>query len=205
MPQTQQPYFSQACENNKAPILAQLLPVLTNSRHLLEIGSGTGQHAVYFAKHLPHLIWQTSDRQAYHEGIHQWLTVNPSNNLRPPLLLDITEPWPLTQTIDAIYTANTLHIMSKAIVEAFFIGVGQHLTSQGHLCIYGPFNQNGQYTSKSNRQFDLRLKQNNPLSGIKALEWIEQLAVKQGLKLQKKVPMPANNLFLHFQKQSHPL
>ncbi|WP_299002189.1 DUF938 domain-containing protein [uncultured Shewanella sp.] len=200
MPHTQQDYFSQACENNKAPILKQLLPILANSREVLEIGSGTGQHAVYFAKHLSHLIWQTSDRQAYHQGIHHWLSSQPSHNLRPPLLLDVTKAWPLTQKVDAIFTANTLHIMSSTMVEAFFIGVGQHLFPQGQLCIYGPFNQNGHYTSKSNQHFDLHLKQNNPLSGIKALEWITTLASQQGLSLQSKVTMPANNLFLHFQK-----
>ncbi|WP_298774116.1 DUF938 domain-containing protein [uncultured Shewanella sp.] len=193
-------YFSKACENNKAPILKQLLPILANSHKVLEIGSGTGQHAVYFAKHLPHLIWQTSDRPAYHQGIQYWLTSYPSPNLRPPLSLDVTEPWPINHPMDALYTANTLHIMSHSMVEAFFHGVGQHLVPLGHLCIYGPFNQNGHYTSESNHEFDLRLKQNNPQSGIKALEWIEKLAGKQGLTLQSKEKMPANNIFLHFQK-----
>ncbi|MCL1127859.1 DUF938 domain-containing protein [Shewanella surugensis] len=202
MSHTQQDYFSQACENNKAPILEQLLPIFANSRNVLEIGSGTGQHAVYFAKHFPHLSWQTSDRPVYHRGIHHWLTAQPSNNLRSPLLLDVTEPWPLTQKVDAIFTANTLHIMSKAMVEAFFHGVGQHLTIQGNLCIYGPFNQQGHYSSDSNRQFDVHLKNNNPSSGIKALEWIERLANQQGLKLKIKENMPANNLFLHFKKEN---
>lgn len=202
MSHTQQDYFSQACENNKAPILKQLLPILANSQNVLEIGSGTGQHAVYFAKNLPHLIWQTSDRQAYHQGIHHRLSSQPSPNLRLPLLLDVTQAWPLFQPVDTIFTANTLHIMSKAMVEAFFYGVGQYLTIRGKVCIYGPFNLDGQYTSDSNRQFDLRLKQNNPLSGIKNLEWITTLASQQGLSLKTKVTMPANNLFLHFEKVS---
>ncbi|WP_064791624.1 DUF938 domain-containing protein [Shewanella woodyi] len=194
--------FSQACENNKAPILDAIRPLFLNSTHLLEIGTGTAQHAVHFAQHLPHLIWQTSDQQAYLEGIEMRLAQVQLMNLRKPLALDVTQTWPLSKqaNIDAMFTANTLHIMSKEMVEAFFNGVGEHLQPQGQLCIYGPFNYEGNYTSESNARFDIWLAEQNPQSAIRDIEWIVQLAKGQGLKLMADHTMPANNRLLHFIK-----
>ncbi|GGI97939.1 methylase [Shewanella hanedai] len=194
--------FSQACENNKAPILSIINTIFSTSAHLLEIGTGTGQHAVHFAKNLPHLTWQTSDQNAYIEGIKQQLALTEQPNLRLPLVLDVTQPWPIpTDTnIDGIFTANTLHIMSEEMVEAFFEGVGIHLQTQGQLCIYGPFNYAGKYTSESNALFDIRLAQQDPRSAIRDIEWVEQLAGGQGLKLVNDHAMPANNRLLHFVK-----
>lgn len=194
--------FSQACENNKAPILDVIRPLLLNSTHLLEIGTGTAQHAVYFAQHLPHLIWQTSDQQAYLEGIEMRLAQVQLMNLRKPLALDVTQAWPLSKqaNIDAMFTANTLHIMAKEMVEAFFNGVGEHLQPQGQLCIYGPFNYEGNYTSETNASFDIWLAEQNPQSAIRDIEWIIQLAKGQGLKLMADHTMPANNRLLHFIK-----
>ncbi|QQX78468.1 DUF938 domain-containing protein [Shewanella sp. KX20019] len=196
--------YSQSCENNKAAIAAILEDAFSQSTHVLEVGSGTGQHAVHFAKLLPHAIWQTSDQLEYHAGINAWLTKSPSSNLRQPWLLDVLKPWPIdpatTPLIDSIFSANTLHIMSKEMVSAFFNGVGKHLSAQGQLCIYGPFNYQGQYSSDSNRNFDGWLAAQNPQSAIRDFEWITALAAEQNLSLIADFSMPANNRLLHFEK-----
>ncbi|SQH77056.1 conserved protein of unknown function [Shewanella benthica] len=201
--------FSQACENNKAPILEAISQAFSSSNRVLEIGTGTGQHAVYFAQALPHLTWQTSDQAGYIDGINAQLKQARSqgdratDNLSPPLILDVTQPWPLSSHqagIDGIFTANTLHIMAKEMVEAFFIGVGKHLRTPGNLCIYGPFNYAGNYTSESNARFDTWLAQQDPRSAIRDIEWIVQLAENQGLRLVGDHSMPANNRLLHFVK-----
>ena len=112
--------FSQACENNKQPIFNVLDRVFANQKHVLEIGSGTGQHAVYFAKHLPFLTWQTSDLVINHTGINQWISDFPTANIRPPLAIDLASPQSITENIDAIFSANTLHIISWPLVQKFF-------------------------------------------------------------------------------------
>ncbi|MEC4724784.1 class I SAM-dependent methyltransferase [Shewanella sp. D64] len=200
---TSQLPFSQACENNKDSILNIINPIFSTATHLLEIGTGTGQHAVHFAKHLPHLIWQTSDQSIYLQGIEMRLAQSQIANLQMPLTLDVTTTWPLNKqaNIDAIFTANTLHIMAKDMVEAFFKGVGEHLQIQGQLCIYGPFNYGGNYSSESNARFDIWLAQQNPNSAIRDIEWISQLAENEGLKLIDDHAMPANNRLLHFVKE----
>ncbi|QYJ80308.1 DUF938 domain-containing protein [Shewanella acanthi] len=198
--------FSQACENNKGPILDVLLQAFSQSQHVLEIGSGTAQHAVHFARHLPHVLWQTSDQTDYIAGIiarcqQEGLALG-LDNLRLPLMLDVTQPWPvkdIAKSIDAVFTANTLHIMSKTMVEAFFDGLSQ-LDNLSTLCIYGPFNYQGQFTSDSNRQFDAFLKLRDSQSGIRDIEWIIELAQQQRLSLNQDVAMPANNRVLHFKK-----
>ncbi|SIR19163.1 Protein of unknown function [Shewanella morhuae] len=194
--------FSQVCENNKAPILAVLTQAFSLNRHVLEIGSGTGQHAVYFAANLPHLIWQTSDQAEYIGGVTaRCEQENTTTNLVLPLILDVTAPWPvdgLTPEIDAVFSANTLHIMSKNMVEAFFSGLGLYLPQLNTLCIYGPFNYQGEFSSDSNRQFDGFLKQRDPASGIRDIEWICCLASEQGFTLEQDVAMPANNRLLQF-------
>lgn len=194
--------YSQSCENNKSAIAAILVHSFCDAKHVLEIGSGTGQHAVYFASQLPQAIWQTSDQASYHAGINAWLAHQPSANLRAPIELDVTRPWPIAQLapVDAIFSANTLHIMSKAMVEAFFKGIGEHLASNGQLCVYGPFNYHGEYTSDSNCQFDKWLLEQNPQSAIRDFEWIMQLACTHGLEFIADHPMPANNRLLHFKK-----
>lgn len=198
---TQQP-FSQACENNKDPILRVINDIFSTSTHLLEIGTGTAQHAVYFAEHLPHLIWQTSDQFMYLDTISARLAQHQQPNLRLPLTLDVTSVWPIPVSahLDAIFTANTLHIMSKEMVKAFFKGVGKHLQANAPLCIYGPFKYAGKYTSESNAGFDLRLAEQDPDSAIRDIEWIIQLAEAQGLRLVNDHKMPANNCLLHFVK-----
>lgn len=203
--------FSQSCENNKSAILDVIIEVFSNAQLVLEIGTGTGQHAVHFAQAMPHLTWQTSDQACYIDGINNQikhaLNVNeasPIANIASPLTLDVTQSWPLDELegkIEGIFTANTLHIMAKEMVEAFFIGAGKHLQTGGSLCIYGPFNYDGNYTSDSNARFDIWLAQQDPSSAIRDIEWITQLANKQGLKLIDDHQMPANNRLLHFTKE----
>ncbi|NOU53025.1 DUF938 domain-containing protein [Pseudoalteromonas sp. JBTF-M23] len=191
--------FSQACENNKAPILCVIKPYLMHYERVLEIGSGTGQHAVYFAEQLPHLTWQTSDRVQNHTGIKSWIADSHVHNVIEPVALDLNNPWPVAK-VPAIYTANTLHIVSKELVEKFFQGIRAHLAKEGLLCIYGPFNYHGQFTSDSNAQFNSLLKNNDPHSGIRDFEWIESLSQQAGLSLLKDHAMPANNRLLLFKR-----
>lgn len=191
--------FSQACENNKQPILSLLTQWFAQSNHVLEVGSGTGQHCVHFATHLDHLHWQPSDQLTYLANLQARLAHFPLGNLADPVALDVSQSWPqFTNQVDAVYSANTLHIMSKPLVEAFFAGCGQVLATQGCVAVYGPFNYAGQYTSVSNQQFDDWLKQQNPHSGIRDIEWITSLAKQHDLHLQQDVAMPANNRMLYF-------
>lgn len=196
--------FSQACENNQPPILEVLKTAFGTSRHVLEIGSGTGQHSVYFAPRLPHLIWQTSDLQVNHAGIEAWRAAHGSPNLRASLEFDLaTSAWPEsneTTAIDAVFTSNTCHIVSWPLVARMFDLVGANLPAGGTLAIYGPFNYGGQFTSESNRAFDAWLRQRDPASGIRDFEAIHALAQARGLELQLDQAMPANNRTLVFRK-----
>ncbi|CAM4279869.1 DUF938 domain-containing protein [Pseudoalteromonas byunsanensis] len=191
--------FSQACENNKIPILSILKPHLEHYNYVLEIGSGTGQHGVYFAESMPHIVWQTSDRLCNHKGIEAWVADSSASNVRKPLNLDLNQPWPVGQ-VPVIYTANTLHIVSQVLVEKLFSGVAQHLAHDGLLCIYGPFNYGGEYTSQSNAAFDSFLKTQDQHSGIRDVEWIFSLAQQAGLRLLHDYQMPANNRLLLFKR-----
>ena len=195
--------FSQACENNKQAILNILKKHFIQTKQVLEIGSGSGQHGVYFAKNLPHLNWQTSDLKLNHQGINQWIDDFPSNNIKRPITIDLNFPWfnpVFTVPIDGIFTANTLHIVSWPLVRRFFEGVGANLSSNGVLSIYGPFNYHKQFTSQSNANFDLWLKDIDLQSGIRDFEAIVELADAAGLILLKDNEMPANNRLLVFVK-----
>jgi len=192
--------FSQACENNKNHILKALQPALQNAASVLEIGSGTGQHSVFFAKKLPHLQWYTSDREVNHQGIKLWHDEVQLANLHPPLLLDLNYSWPVNK-VDAVYTANTFHIVSWELITRFFAGLNQHLNQQGVVCVYGPFKYKGEFTSPSNDEFNSLLQSRDSLSGIRDFEAVEQLAVQSGLKLLSDTAMPANNQLLIFKRQ----
>lgn len=184
---------SEACERNKEPILAILREVFAHSHHVLEVGSGTGQHAVHFAAAMPHLVWQTSDLPANHEGITSWLIEAALPNTPPVLALDLSKPeWPI-QSTGAIFCANTIHIVSWPLVEALFRGIGRVLEPGGLLVLYGPFNYNGQFTSESNARFDVWLKNRDPVSGIRDFEKVDALASAQGLQQESDHEMPANN------------
>lgn len=193
--------YSESCDQNKYPILEVLKKEFVHAKHVLEIGSGTGQHAVFFGSQFPEIIWQTSDRLEYHAGIQQWLADSRLVNVLPPIELDVAlDHWP-DQTYDAIFSANTAHIMSAPQVEHMFNGVGKLLPSGGMFCLYGPFNYDGEYTSESNASFDQWLKNRDPLSGIKDINDVTQWAEQAGLVLAEDYKMPVNNRILVWVKQ----
>ena len=193
--------FSEASENNREPILAILHQAFAQVRTVLEIGSGTGQHAVHFARNLPNLSWQTSDLAENHAGIFQWLEEAALANAHPPLLLDVNvQPWPVAP-VEGVFTANTLHIISWPEVLKLLEGVGQVLLPGGVLCVYGPFNYAGQFTAPSNERFDAWLKARDPASGVRDFEALCAVAEQQGLLLEMDHPMPVNNRTLVFRKQ----
>jgi cyclopropane fatty-acyl-phospholipid synthase-like methyltransferase len=194
---TEKPY-SAACERNREPILAVLREHFSDRTQVLEIGSGTGQHAVHFAAALPHLTWQTSDRVEHHEGIRLWLDDARLPNALPPLALDVNGPWP-AQKFDAIFSANTLHIMSWPEVQTLFARLAQVMTGDARVVIYGPFNYGGQFTSEANAQFEQMLKESAAHMGIRDFEAVDALAQRIGLRLLKDHAMPANNRCLVWQ------
>jgi cyclopropane fatty-acyl-phospholipid synthase-like methyltransferase len=192
--------FAESCEQNKHPILEVLKKEFADVHAVLEIGSGTGQHAVFFAAQLPHLVWQPSDVVSSHTSITAWIADAELDNVLPPLELDVAHNhWP-AQQYDAIFSANTTHIMSWPEVEKLFAGIGKVLKSGGRFCLYGPFNYGGQYTSDSNAQFDQWLKARNPKSGIRDIEALDELAAAHGMKRINDYAMPANNRTLVWQK-----
>ena len=184
--------FAPSCERNQGPILDVLRRHLDATRRVLEVGSGTGQHAVHFAAAMPWLVWQGSDRAENLAGIAQWVAEAALPNTPPALDLDVEGPWP-GPGFDAVFTANSLHIMGWPQVEAFFAGVGKVLEAGGLLIVYGPFNYDGAFTSDSNRMFEQWLKDRDPASGIRDFEAIDALARGIGLMLVEDNPMPANN------------
>lgn len=184
--------FAPSCERNQGPILEVLRRHLGGARRVLEVGSGTGQHAVHFAAAMPWLGWQSSDRADNLPGIAAWLDDAALANTPHAIELDVDGPWPAT-TFDAVFTANSLHIMGWPQVEAFFGGVGAVLEPGGLLVVYGPFNYGGEFTSESNRAFEQWLKDRDPASGIRDIEAVDALARGNGLVLVEDNPMPANN------------
>jgi cyclopropane fatty-acyl-phospholipid synthase-like methyltransferase len=197
---TDKPY-SESCEQNRAPILAVLREVFADRSHVLEIGSGTGQHAVYFGAELSHLRWQTADLPLHHAGIRQWLDEAALPNVLPPIVLDANQKSWRSSRYDAVFSANTLHIMSWTEVESLFEGIGEVLETDGVLAIYGPFNYNGTFTSESNARFNAWLKARNPASGVRDFEAVDALARARGLMLQQDVAMPANNRTLLWRRR----
>ncbi len=184
--------FAPACERNREPILEVLRDWFADRRQLLEIGSGTGQHAVYFAAALPKLRWQASDVPENLPGIRLWLKEAALPNTPAPIAWDVNDSPPAGE-YDAVFSANTLHIMSWKEVERLF-GALPRLTKRGAvLVIYGPFNYEGQYTSQSNAQFDEALHSANPKRGIRDFEEVDALANAAGFTLKEDRTMPANN------------
>ncbi len=200
-----------ACERNREPILSVLRTHFADRRAVLEIGSGTGQHAVHFAAAMPWLSWQCSDRAEHLPGIRAWLGEAALENTPEPRQLDVTDTaWPRASTgsgrFDAVFSANTLHIMGWPAVEAFFAGAGRVLEGDGGmLVVYGPFNYGGAHTSDSNRDFDARLQARDPRSGIRDFEAVDALARGVGLQLVDDVAMPANNRCLVWRAGRSPL
>jgi cyclopropane fatty-acyl-phospholipid synthase-like methyltransferase len=188
--------FSEACERNKAPILSVLNSAFAERTAVLEIGSGTGQHAVHFAANLRHLIWQPTEQAPYLADLAERIEKEGTDNLRPPALLDVNQArWPVRE-VDAIFTANTLHIMSWPDVLAMFRGVDAVLRLGGAMCIYGPFRYGGRYTSDSNRGFDAMLQARDANSGMRDIHDVTAAAAQYGLRLQADHDLPANNRLL---------
>jgi cyclopropane fatty-acyl-phospholipid synthase-like methyltransferase len=204
--------FSPACERNRDPILSVLRVQFEDRRRVLEIGSGTGQHAVYFAAALPHLIWQASDRGENLPGISMWLDQAALPNTPAPLVFDIAlqqAPTPRgggsgsnVLRYDAIFSANTLHIMRWDEVEKLFAALPALTTADAKLVVYGPFNYAGQFTSASNAAFDRSLRQRVPHMGIRDFADVNQLAQSAGFMLLEDVAMPANNRCLAWRRTS---
>ncbi len=218
--------FSPSCERNREPILAVLREYFADRRRVLEIGSGTGQHAVYLAAAMPWLTWQCSDVSDNLPGIGSWLEDAALPNTPTPIALDVAHGPSFDRLrtqgdirFDAVFSANTLHIMGWAEVEAFFAGVGDVLEDPstsplrddarderesgngGILAVYGPFNYDGGYTSDSNRGFDAWLKARDPRSGIRDFEAVNVLARGAGLRLVEDIAMPANNRCLVWRRE----
>jgi cyclopropane fatty-acyl-phospholipid synthase-like methyltransferase len=193
---------SDAAERNKEPILQIIAPILSQTRRVLEIGSGTGTHALHFSAHLPHLIWQPSDTGEYLPMLRERLEREGGANLLPAIELDVrNHPWPVEE-VDAIYSANTLHIMSWTSVHDFLKGVGNSLREQGLLCVYGPFRYGDRYTSDSNAKFDRFLQNRDPDSGLRDAHEVDRLAREQGLALLADHAMPANNQLRIWQRRA---
>lgn len=188
--------YAESAEQNREPILAVIREVFTRPGTVLEVGSGTGQHAVAFAAALPHVTWQTSDQRENHPGIRQWLAEAGLANTREPLAIDTREPgWEgaITGPVDGIFSANTVHIMDWPAVEGFFAGAGRLLSAEGTFCLYGPFSRGGEHNAPSNAEFDAFLRQRDGGSGVRDLDDLEALAAHHGLHLAAEHPMPADN------------
>ena len=194
--------FAQSCEENKSAILKELTTIFSNSKKLLEIGSGTGQHAVYFSAHLPHLKWQPTDLEENISGINLWQQEAGLENILAPEVLDVSNfSWNLPDKYDAVFTANTLHIMSIQNVEKLFHGLSKVLSSGSLFCCYGPFNYSGQFTSESNARFNIWLKQRDSLSGIRDMTELCSFADAADIELVDDIEMPANNRLLVWKKK----
>ncbi len=193
---------SEASERNKGPILDVLRPYLAEIETVLEIGSGTGQHAVHFAGAMPNVRWQTSDLPENHRGIAEWITDSGLSNVLPPLTLDVcSNKWP-TRPFDAVYSANTAHIMGWPEVVCMFEGVARVLVPGGCFLLYGPFSEGGVHNSESNAAFDLGLRQRDPRMGVRDLVALEELAKSNGLAFLAQHAMPANNRLLVWRKSA---
>lgn len=193
--------FAPACERNQQVILEVLNKHLTaDCKNILEIGSGTGQHAVYMAAKLPQINWFTSDVRINHDGINQWLNESQLDNVSKPFAYEVgVDVWPNVDA-DVVFTANTLHIISLDLVTKLIDDIGKNLTKGARLMIYGPFKYQGEYTSTSNADFDQWLKDIDERRGIRDFEFIQDSLRRQKFLLIDDIKMPANNQFLIFEK-----
>ena len=188
--------YAESCEKNKEPILAVLKEVFSERKRVLEIASGTGQHAVFFARELPHLIWQPSELAQNLAGIQAWLDEAQLPNVLTPLAIDMNDArWPVAN-VDAVFNANTVHIISWPEVERMFAHISRIVVPGGCVCFYGPYNYNGRFTSESNARFNDWLKSRDPRSGVRDFEAVNRLAASHGLQLLRDIEMPSNNRIL---------
>ena len=184
--------YAESCARNQERILQLLRDWFAGCRRVLEVGSGTGQHAVHFAAALPQLLWQASDRAENLPGIRAWLDEAALPNTPAPLPFDVDGDWPQT-SFDALFSANTLHIMSWAQVQRLFAGLPAVLEDGARMAVYGPFHYGGQPSAPSNAAFDAMLRQRDPQMGVRDAEAVDALAASHGLYLLEDVAMPANN------------
>lgn len=191
--------FAASAEQNRDPILRVLRQWFEGAGSVLEVGSGTGQHAVYFAHHLPHLVWQPSDVAAHVAGIEAWRTEAGLGNVRPTRVLDAGGEWP-EETFDYAFTANTAHIMHWPEVIAMLAGVGRSLRAGGVFAMYGPFARGGRHTAASNFQFDQALRGSDPGMGVRDVDDLTREASRHALRLVETVSMPADNFTLIWRK-----
>lgn len=192
---------SPACERNREPILQCLQPLLADRRRVVEIGSGTGQHAAWFAPRLPGLVWLTTDLAPSHGAIRAWVEASGAPNIEGPLRLDVCdEPWPELGAVDAAFSANTAHIMPEPAVVAMFAGLGARLPAGAPFCLYGPFMEQGRHVSAGNEAFDAELRARDAGMGVRDLGWLLQVAAVAGFDLEATAPMPANNRVLVWRK-----
>lgn len=193
--------FGQACENNKQPIFEVIASYFKAGDKVIEIGSGTGQHAVYFCQNMPDLYWLPCELPENMETLAAGLAGEELQNLMPAQIIDVRHKEWQQRDLDGLYSANCLHIMPEAFNADFFRGAGQVLRPDATLCVYGPFKYQGKFTSESNADFDKWLKNRDPLSGIRDFESINQLAQDNYFELVEDRAMPANNQCLIWRKK----
>ncbi len=192
--------FSAACERNKGPIVEVLSQLLKPQARVLEIGAGTGQHAVHFTEVLPGLDWLATDVPENLAGLNARIAAEAADRLAPAVALDVAHgPWPAGR-FDAVYTANTLHIMPFELAPALFAGASQVLDRNGLLICYGPFQDDGAHSAESNRQFDLMLRSRDFAMGIRDTRDLDRIARRHGLIRQADIALPANNRILIFRR-----
>jgi hypothetical protein len=191
-----------AATRNRDAILDVLARVLPKTGVILEVASGTGQHAAHFAAALPGITWQPSDTdQASLASIDAWRRHAALTNLNAPVSLDVrVSPWPVPDTLAGIVCINMIHIAPWTAAEALFRGAGERLTNEGVLFLYGPYKRDGAHTAPSNEAFDSQLRATNPEWGVRNLEEVVELGRREGLSMQEAVPMPANNFSLIFRR-----
>lgn len=192
-----------AAVRNRDAILEVLQLELRGSERVLEIGSGTGQHAVHFGAAMPEVVWQTADLEENHAGINSWIAASGLSNVLPPLRLDVSAADIPRSSFDAVFTANTAHIMNRIAVADMFALTGNVLLPGGLFALYGPFRLHGSYTSASNEDFDRMLRSRDPDMGIRDIEWLDELATAGELHRRRTYAMPSNNLLAVWQKNGN--
>jgi cyclopropane fatty-acyl-phospholipid synthase-like methyltransferase len=185
--------FAEAAQRNGAAILEVLRREYRDSQDVLEIGSGTGQHALTFAAAMPWLRWQTSDLDDNHAGINAWIDSACLDGVLRPVTLDVRTGTVDPASYDAVFSANTAHIMGIDAVRRMFSVVGDALRADGVFCLYGPFRIDGRFNTESNEQFDAGLRQRDAGMGIRDLETLDDFGVARGLQRQRLYAMPSNN------------
>jgi cyclopropane fatty-acyl-phospholipid synthase-like methyltransferase len=194
------PHFSTSADNNKMPILEQLRTVLNDGNRVLEIASGTGQHALCFSADMPAIDWQPSDRDLQAFGLAETLAKQTRANLLELIVVDIAHWPPMAAKFDAVYSSNCLHIISSELVEPYISGAASCLRPGGSMLLYGPYKYGGNFTTPSNQDFDGFLRKTYPGGGIRDIEMVKELARANGLVFVSDTPMPANNQFMIWRK-----